>query len=93
MWVIKARLAAEEGGFLVKLIKALGGQVMEGVSSRDISAKHCVGGDSETRDDGGFSDESVPAVSSFVPDPLISFPQSRADALVMVAESFGKRWG
>jgi len=39
-------------------------------------------------DDGAYRDESVPAESSFIPDKLISFPQSRADALMMITEQF-----
>jgi hypothetical protein len=88
LWVIKARLAAKEGGLLVKLIKALGEQIMEGVSSRDISARDCVDENSRLKDSEGCSDESIPTESSFVPDPLINFPQSWAYALVMIAESF-----
>jgi hypothetical protein len=56
---------------------------MEGVCARD-----CVDEKSEFRGGKGCSDESVPAESSFLPDPPISFPQSRANALVMIAESF-----
>jgi len=43
MWVIKAKLAAEEGGLLVKLIQALGEQITADVEARET----------ESRDGGG----------------------------------------
>lgn len=73
MWVIKARLPAEEGGLLVKLISALGEQIANNQlgESEDIN---------EQSED--MHEESIPA------ETKITFPQRRADALLAISEHF-----
>jgi len=100
MWVIHARLPAEEGGLFVKLVQALGDQIAMNYDDRaqdlsDFSGKGVPAGTSECdcsdRDDSSSvsSVADIPKVSIVpgVGEPL-TFPQRRADALVMIAEQF-----
>ena len=82
MWHIQAQLPAEEGGLLVKVLKELGDRlVAESSADETLSADAPL----EARpnivnDEGENSAESVTAVTSF--------PQRRADALVLIAENY-----
>lgn len=68
MWIIRAKLPAEEGGLLVKLVTALGEQIA-------ANEKHQVA-------------ETVPAETDYIEEDGITFPQRRADALLVMAEQF-----
>ena len=74
MWIIKAKLPAEEGGLLVKLLEELGNNLAESnlKENQNLSAERF----SEYKEDD-------------LPDKkLLTFPQRRADALATIAESF-----
>jgi hypothetical protein len=76
MWHIQAQLPAEEGGFLVKVLKELGDRlVAESSADAILEAQPSI-----VNTDGVNSAESVTAVTSF--------PQRRADALVAIAEYY-----
>lgn len=77
MWVIRARLPAEEGGLFVKLIAALGDQIA--VNHKD---RKCVPAGTSECDIADMVDNSAADI-----EPL-TFVQCRADALVAIAEQF-----
>ena len=82
MWIINAKLPAEEGSLLVKVLKELGDQIADSAKSKEKSlsmgAAELKSVSAETRDY-----ENV----SFIPD-TITFPQCRADALVALSEHY-----
>jgi hypothetical protein len=88
MWHIQAQLPAEEGGLLVKVLKELGNRlVAESSADATLSADETLSADSTLKaqpnivnDEGENSAKSVTAVTSF--------PQRRADALVLIAENY-----
>ncbi len=88
MWMIKAKLTTEEGGLLVKLITALAEQITDDVNAKDAESVDIDTTKLDSSVDGACKEESVPAESGFIADQRISFAQSRADALVMIAEQF-----
>jgi hypothetical protein len=91
MWIIKAKLPAEDGGLLVKVLQELGNNLA------DSNLK-----DNEPQEDG--KNLSAERFSDYKKDELLSdqllgeellpkeerltFPQRRADALTAIAESF-----
>jgi len=82
MWIINAKLPAEEGSLLVKVLKELGDQIADSVKSKEKSlsmgAAELKSVSAETQDY-----ENV----SFISD-TITFPQCRADALVALSEHY-----
>ncbi|MBL4799113.1 MAG: DUF222 domain-containing protein [Oleispira sp.] len=82
MWTIQAKLPAEEGSLLVKVLKELGDQIAYPTAAEEPSLSM-----------GAAEAKSVTAVTpsnettSFIPDKL-TFPQRRADALVALTEHY-----
>ena len=101
MWIIKAKLPAEEGGLLVKVLEELGNNLADSnlkenqppesneKNSQNLSAERF----SEYKKD-DLSDKKLLNKTLFKNEPLLSkeepltFPQRRADALTTIAESF-----
>jgi hypothetical protein len=82
MWTIQAKLPAEEGSLLVKVLKELGDKIAEPAASDEANlSMGPVEGKSVTAETP--SDENT----SFIPDKL-TFPQRRADALVALSEHY-----
>ncbi|MFT5118805.1 MAG: hypothetical protein ACI9NY_002347 [Kiritimatiellia bacterium] len=77
MWIIKAKLPAEEGALLVKVIKELGDRLAEKVAADAFS---------EYKKDDCLDEKLLKEVN--LTSPQLSFPQRRADALAMMAEDF-----
>ena len=80
MWIIQAKLPAEEGGLLVKVLKELGDQFAE--SATQSEDEKSVPAGTET-----FQPNEDIAGSSVILDKL-TFPQRRADALVALSEHY-----
>jgi hypothetical protein len=87
LWIIKAKLPAEAGGLLVKVIKELGDQLAaaENTAEQKKSEKVAADAFSEYKKDDSLNDK-------LLKEPL-TFPQRRADALVMLAEGVGSLKG
>jgi len=77
MWIIKAKLPAEEGGLLVKVITELG---------EKISAETFSGYKKDAFDKEGIDKERLD--KELLSEEKLTFPQRRADALVAMAEHF-----
>ena len=77
MWVIHAKLPAEEGGLVVKLINALGDQIA--INHKDNSLDNSLSNMAEAKE------KDVPTV---ILDNGLTFPQRRADAMVAIAQQF-----
>ena len=80
MWIIQAKLPAEEGGLLVKVLKELGDQFAE--SAMQSENEKSVPAGTET-----FQLNEDIAGNSVILDK-ITFPQRRADALVALSEHY-----
>jgi hypothetical protein len=80
MWIIQAKLPAEEGGLLVKVLKELGDQFAE--SATQSEDEKSVPAGTET-----FQPNEDIAGNSVILDKL-TFPQRRADALVALSEHY-----
>jgi len=82
MWTIQAKLPAEEGSLLVKVLKELGDEIADSTAAEEPNLSM-----------GAVEAKSVTAVTpnneptSFIPDKL-TFPQRRADALVALSEHY-----
>ncbi len=87
MWIIKAKLPAEAGGLLVKVIKELGDQLAaaENTAEKEKGKKVAADAFSEYKKNASLNDK-------LLKEPL-TFPQRRADALVMLAEGVGSLKG
>jgi len=80
MWIIQAKLPAEEGGLLVKVLKELGDQFAESAILSENEKSVPAG--TET-----FQPSEDIAGNSVILDK-ITFPQRRADALVALSEHY-----
>ena len=81
MWIIHAKLPAEEGGLLVKVLNELGDQFADSADVIDyahLKSAKSVSAETFSPDSDGYS---------YKPDKL-SFPQRRADALVALSEHY-----
>ena len=87
LWIIKAKLPAEAGGLLVKVITELGDQLAaaDNTAEQEKSEKVAAGAFSEYKKDDSLNEK-------LLKEPL-TFPQRRADALVMLAEGVGSLKG
>jgi hypothetical protein len=87
LWIIKAKLPAEAGGLLVKVIKELGDQLAAAEHTAEKEKGEKVAADAfyEYKKDNSLNDK-------LLKEPL-TFPQRRADALVMLAEGMGSLKG
>jgi hypothetical protein len=87
LWIIKAKLPAEAGGLLVKVIKELGDQLAaaENAAEQEKGEKVAADAFSEYKKDDSLNEK-------LLKEPL-TFPQRRADALVMLAEGAGSLKG
>lgn len=83
LWIIKAKLPAEAGGLLVKVIKELGDQLA--AAEKEKSEKVAADAFSEYKKDDSLNDKLL--------KESLTFPQRRADALVMLAEGVGSLKG
>jgi hypothetical protein len=96
MWIIKAKLPAEEGALLVKVLKELGDRLAandNAVGTLDVNKS-----DDEKSDEEKTKNVSAETFSSYKNNDLekdkllkkepLTFPQRRADALVMMAEGY-----
>jgi hypothetical protein len=91
MWVIHARLPAEEDGLLVKLVAELGDQIALNHKDRERNLSDACSSDLSSKDvPAGTSvcDTTAMADNSAANIELLPFAQCRADALVAVAEQF-----
>jgi hypothetical protein len=94
MWTIKAKLPAEQGGLLVKLLEELGNRIAtpEIKDGQDVEKKDEK--NSEIKDEknsaGTFSDYKKDAVDKkeLLEEERLTFTQRRADALVAISENF-----
>ncbi len=75
MWIIKAKLPAEEGGLIVKALNHLGDQLASTNSGEDSPQKSAKGVSAET-------------FSLNTQEDKLTFPQRRADAFVAIAEHY-----
>ena len=87
LWIIKAKLPAEAGGLLVKVITELGDQLAAAENTAEQGEGEKVAADafSEYKKDDSLNEK-------LLKEPL-TFPQRRADALVMLAEGVGSLKG
>ena len=87
MWIIKAKLPAEEGALVAKALKELGDQIAE--SKKSAISKEPIEQDADLPHN---SAKSVSAeTESFTlnkQEERLTFPQRRADALVSIAEHY-----
>ena len=75
MWIIKAKLPAEEGGLIAKALNQLGDQLANAKSDEESPQKSAKGVSAET-----FSLDTQ--------EEKLTFPQRRADAFVTIAEHY-----
>ena len=87
LWIIKAKLPAEAGSLLVKVITELGDQLAAADNTAEQGEGEKVAADafSEYKKDDSLNDK-------LLKEPL-TFPQRRADALAMLAEGVGSLKG
>jgi hypothetical protein len=94
MWIIKAKLPAEQGSLLVKLLQELGDRMVapevefeksDGDISADASLKSTENVSAETFSDYKKDDEPK---EELLETERLTFTQRRADALVAIAENF-----
>lgn len=93
MWVIKAKLPAEAGGLVVKLLRELGDQLanadkQEDAASKNVSAETFSSYKKEDLDDAGLLQDKLLKEEPLLEKESLTFPQRRADALLAMAESF-----
>ena len=99
MWIIKAKLPAEEGGLLVKVLKELGNNLADSHLKVNQPQDHAVKDNdnnsqnlpaarfSEYKKD-DLSDKTLLKEQLLPKEEPLTFPQRRADALTTIAESF-----
>lgn len=86
MWIIKAKLPAEEGALVAKALQALGDNIAD-------AKKRKVGNESSENDEKNVSAETEMEEFSFgvlveKEEEKLTFPQRRADALVAITEHY-----
>jgi len=86
MWIIKARLPAEEGAIVAKALQELGDSIAD-------SKKREVDNEADENNGKDVSAETEMEIFSFGPlvekeEEKLTFPQRRADALVAIAEHY-----
>jgi hypothetical protein len=95
MWIIKAKLPAEEGALVVKVLKELGDRLA--ANDNAVGGAVEVKSDKEKSDDEKTKNVSAETFSGYKNNDLekdkllkepLTFPQRRADALVMMAEGY-----
>jgi hypothetical protein len=105
MWIIKAKLPAEEGALVVKVLKELGDRLAandNAVGTLDVNKSDDEKSDDEKSDEEKTKNVSAETFSSYKNNDLekdkllkepLTFPQRRADALVMMVEGFVSQSG
>jgi len=87
MWIIKAKLPAEEGALVAKVIKELGDRLAAAEEKLDENSEKVAADDFSEYKKDDFLNEKL------LKEPLVNreqltFPQRRADALALMAESY-----
>ena len=87
MWIIKARLPAEEGALVAKVIKELGDRLATAEEKPEEEGEKVAADDfSEYKKDDLLNEKLLK--EPLVNREQLSFPQRRADALALMAESY-----
>ena len=90
MWIIKAKLPAEEGALVAKVIKELGDRLAAEKVAADAFSEYKK---DDLLNEKLLKDEKLLNDEKLLKEPLLnkerlSFPQRRADALALMAESY-----
>jgi len=85
MWIIKAKLPAEEGGLIAKALKELGDHLADAELSKTRNNEADTVKETSTEKDKDVSAETFQLNKKL---PRITFPQRRADALIAITEHF-----
>ncbi len=86
MWIIKAKLPAEEGGLIVKALSHLGDQLAN--TESNLSTKELDEKTNEKPPQKSAKGVSAETFSLNIQEEKLTFPQRRADAFVAIAEHY-----